>query len=102
MREIHKVYPDARFLMDEERQKLCEMIYRALLDIRILGWDGKASQAAALADAFHNVPSMMWSKDFSLNSFRNFLEGYHQEFPESEGINYPKMFDRFFIDEIQK
>ena len=101
MREIHKIYPDARFLTDEERQMLCEMIYRAFLEIRILGWNGKAEQAASLADAFHNVPSMMWSEDFSLNSFRNFLESYQQDFPKSEGVNYPKMFDRLFVEDIQ-
>jgi hypothetical protein len=49
MREIHKIYPDARLLTDDERQKLCEMIYRALLDIRILGWNGKAAQASSFS-----------------------------------------------------
>lgn len=102
MREINKFYPDARLLTDKERQRLCEMIHRAMLEIRILGWNGKAAQAASLADAFHNVPGMLWSEDFSLNSFRNFLEGYHQEYPESKGINYPKMFDRLFNEEKEE
>lgn len=96
MREIHKIYPDAKLLTDAERQKLCEMIHLAILEIRILGWNGKAAQAAALADAFHNVPNMMWSEDFSLNSFRNFLKSYQQQFPESKGFDYLKMFDRLF------
>lgn len=99
MSEDHKIYSDERFLTDDERQKFCEMIYRAFLEIRILGWDGKAAQAAELADAFHNVPNMMWSENFSLDFFRIFLEGYQQQFPESEGINYPKLFDRLFVKE---
>jgi exonuclease V gamma subunit len=68
-------------------------------------WDGteKQHKQAALADAFHNVPSMMWSEDFSLNSFRNFLESYQQEFSQSEvGVNYPKMFDKLLGERTKK
>lgn len=89
-------------MTDDERRKLCEMIYRAFLEIRILGWNGKTEQAAALADAFHNVPNMMWSEDFSLFFFRNFLESYQQRFPEHEKFDFLKMFDRFFVEEISK
>jgi hypothetical protein len=70
------------------------MIYRALLEIRILGWLGKGQQAADLADAFHNLPAMLWSEDFSLGFFRKFLESYHQRYPEGEGVNYLKVLDR--------
>ena len=102
MSDIKKVFSDAKTLTDDERRKLCEMIYRALLEIRILGWNGKAKQAAELADAFHNVPNMMWNEVFSLDFFRNFLEDYQQQFPDSEGVNYPKMFDKLFSEENQK
>ncbi len=99
MREIHKVFPDAKLLSELQRQKLCEMIYRALLEVRILGWGGKAEQAADLADAFHNLPTMLWSEDFSLDFFRKFLESYHQKYSESGGINYLKMLDRIVNEE---
>lgn len=96
------MYSDERVLTDEERRKLCEMMYRAFLEIRILGWNGKAGQAAALADAFHNVPNMMWSENFSLTFFKNFLENYQQQFPEGDGINFPKVFDNLFTGELKK
>ncbi len=99
MREIHKVFPDARFLTEMERQKLCQMIYRAMLEIRSLGWSGKAEQAADLADAFHNLPAMLWSEDFSLDFLRTFLESYHHKYPESGGINYLMMLKRVVSEE---
>lgn len=97
MREIHKVFPDARMPTDEERQKLSKMIYDAFLEIRILGWQGKAEQAADLADAFHNLPVYLWSEDFSFNFFRKFLEAYHQKYPERGSFNYLKMLDEITV-----
>ena len=99
MREIHKVFPDAKPLTERQRRKLCEMLYRALLEIRALGWDGKAEQIADLADAFHNLPAMLWSEDFSLDFFRNFLEGYRQKYPEGWGTGYIKALDEIMAEE---
>ncbi len=59
------------------------MLYRALLEIRIAGWDGRAEQVADLADAFHNLPTGLWSEDFSLDFFRQFLESYQSKYPDS-------------------
>lgn len=98
MNEADNVAPAARLITDAERQKLCEMIYRAFLEIRLLGWEEKAEQAASLADAFHNVPAMMWSEDFSLNTFRSYLQGYQEKYPENERLNFVKMFDRLFSE----
>jgi hypothetical protein len=89
--------PDARLLTERQRQELCKMLFNALLEIRILGWEGKATQAADLADAFHNLPVYLWSDEFSLNIFRQFLEGYQQIYPERGSFDYLKM-----LDEITK
>ena len=59
---------------EEQRRGLCDMLHRALLEIRILGWSGNASQAGDIADAFHNLPIYMISQDFDLDLFRHFLE----------------------------
>jgi len=34
-------------------------MYRAFLEMRLLGYAGKAAQCADLADAFHNIPYLM-------------------------------------------
>jgi hypothetical protein len=89
--------PDARLLTEQERQELCTILFNALLEIRMFGWEGKAEQAGDVADAFHNLPIYLWSDKFSLSLFRKFLEEYQQKYPESEGFDYVKM-----LDEIAK
>ena len=99
MREIDGAFPDAKTLTERQRQKLCQMIYSAMLEMRILGRGGKAGQVADLADAFHNLPAMLWSEDFSLDFFRTFLEGYRQKYPDGWGTGYLKMLDEVEAEE---
>jgi len=33
------------------------MMHYAFIEMRLLGWGGKAEQVADLADAFHNLPA---------------------------------------------
>ena len=71
------------------------MLYMALLEIRAAGWDGRAQQAADLADAFHNLPMGLWHHDFSLDFFHQFLESYRHKYPDS--------FDHLAaLDEVRK
>ena len=91
--------PDARLLTEQERQELCKMLFNALLEIRMLGNQGKAEQAADVADAFHNLPIYLWSDKFSLNFFRNFLEEYQQKYQEVGCYNYVKMLDEVTREE---
>lgn len=97
MRPIHKIFPDAKMPTDLQRERLCRMLFNALIEIRILGWQGKAEQAADLADAFHNLPIYIWSEDFSLDFFRKFLESYQKKHKNQLFYNYLKMLDQ--IDE---
>jgi hypothetical protein len=83
---------------ERQRQGLCEMIAAAFVEIRLLGWDGKAAQAADLADAFHNVPREMYGLGtWSRSLFRAGLEGYQQKYHvpgQSSHRNYATWFDR--------
>lgn len=89
-------FPDSRMPTEEERQGLIRMLYYALLEIRLLGPRGMSEQAADLADAFHEMPALLWSKEFSFNFFRKFLEGYHERDGAST-FDYLAM-----LDEISK
>lgn len=71
-----------------QQQKLSAMLATALTEIRALGRDGKHGQATALADAFHNLPIVMWTAHFSPKQFRQTLEDYHQSFPGSGYFDY--------------
>jgi hypothetical protein len=86
-------FPDSRLLTDNEREALCRMLHFALCEVRLLGLAGKAQQASDLADAFHCLPDLLWSRNFSLGFFRKFLEGYQSLYPERGGFDYVKMLD---------
>jgi hypothetical protein len=63
-----------------QQKLLCEMIQHAFLEIRMLGWNGRAEQAADIADAFHNIPVAMCAEGFfSWAWFRRELEAYNSK-----------------------
>jgi hypothetical protein len=93
--------PDARLLTEQERQELCKMLFNALLEIRGLGNEGKAEQAADVADAFHNLPVYLWSDQFSLSLFRCFLEEYQRKYQAAGCYNYVKMLDEMIREEVR-
>ena len=99
MRPIHKVFTDAKLPTERQRQRLCKMLYRALLEMRILGWQNKPEQAADLADAFHNLPDSLWSEYFSFDFFRNFLQSYQNKYP-AEGAKYLNMLNKINEEEF--
>lgn len=35
------------------------MLYWALVEVRLAGWDGKGDRCASIADAFHNLPALI-------------------------------------------
>ncbi len=72
-----------------QRKKLCELMHFAFIEIRHLGWSGKAEQAADLADAFHNLPKDMWKEDFALEQFGDlFLKDCQTKYPHGKIQNY--------------
>jgi hypothetical protein len=92
-------HPDSRMPTDRERQELCKMLFDALIEIRLLGREGKAEQAADLADAFHNLPIYLWSNEFSFVFFRQFLKGYQEKYVGSGSFDYVKKLDRIMTAE---
>jgi hypothetical protein len=90
-----KIRQDGKLPTEAQRKKLCKMLSHALLEIRWLGLAGKSQQAADLADTFHNLPSLLWSEDFSLSFFRDRLEQYIKKYTGEEVSNYVP-----WIDEI--
>ena len=82
-------------ISDAQRKKLCEMMYYAFLEVRLLGSRGESEQAAALADAFHHLPKGMWKKHFNLEDFRDsFLAAYQKDYPNQGTRDYVKMIER--------
>jgi len=57
-----------------------KLLQRVLIEIRGLGSQGRAQQAADLADAFHNLPVYMFSESFSWSILRLFVTEYQQKY----------------------
>ena len=87
------MFPDSKIPTQQQRQNPGKMLSYALPEIRGLGNSSKAEQAADLADAFHNLPVYLWSDDFSLVVFREFLQEYQRKYPETGSYDYLAMLD---------
>ena len=82
---------------EQQRQLFAEMMYQAFLEVRGLGFQGKSEQAAALADAFHNLPITMYYPNFDWARSRRYFKAYNNEYPsglETRTADYVAMHDR--------
>jgi hypothetical protein len=75
---------------DAERKKLARLMYLAFVDIRGLILHGDPKQAKDLSDAFHNIPLLMYTPDFSFKAFRSFLESYQEKYRDKARVDYLK------------
>jgi hypothetical protein len=77
-----------------QREALCEMLRQALVEIRALGWAGRAEQVADLADAFHNLPPMMYGwRRWEVSMLRHSLLHYQEKWA---GMEYVAILDLSF------
>ncbi len=77
-------------------EMLCQMMSCAFLEIRIFGWDGNAERAADLADAFQNLPNLLFSDEFDWELFRNTYLKNYQDNHSISSFDYVAI-----LDEIQ-
>ena len=92
------MFEDSRPLTETERLGLCHMLSMAMLEIRLFGYEGKAEQAAYLADAFHNVPIHLFGETFSFRYFRLCMYDSRQRRTEP-GFDYLEMLDKLLREE---
>lgn len=81
-------FDDARMPTDVERKSLSRLMYLAFCDLRVLAKEGRTEQAKDLSEAFHNIPLLMNTSDFSFKAFRDFLERYQQKYKDTARFNY--------------
>ena len=65
-------------LTDAQIKMFCQMMHKAFEEIRSLASVGFPEQAAALADAFHNLTVYLFSPDFSWEKTKMFIAGYQK------------------------
>lgn len=82
---------------EEQRADLCEIIACAFIELRLLGWAGKAAQAADLAEAFHNLPREMYGYGrFNWQVTRGMLQWYEAKWPDQHH-RYTAMLDKIHL-----
>ena len=81
-------FDDARMPTEGERKHLSRIMYLAFVDMRALLLDNAPQQAKDLADAFHNIPLLMHSADFSFSAFRTSLDIYQKRHQGHLHIDY--------------
>src|SRR5437762_3229252 len=85
---------DARLPTEHERQGLSRLMYLAFCDLRGLAIEARAAQAKDLAEAFHNIPLLMYTADFSFKAFRGFLDHYQQKYAGKLSTDYLKEWEK--------
>ena len=82
--------------MTKEEQALLKAMYMAILQIRMLGYEGQndglskeqSMVVADLADAIHNIPEAIASGEYDLNfQVEIMLKGFAEKYPNYEGLN---------------
>ncbi|MBA2620784.1 MAG: hypothetical protein H0U87_06260 [Acidobacteria bacterium] len=80
-------------------EMLCRMMAYAFTEIRMLGWENNAERAADLADAFHNLPILLFDDEFDWDFFRNsYLKEYENKHSKSS-FDYVAMLDKIKLGE---
>lgn len=87
-------FDDVNMATDAERQYLARLMYLSFCDLRVLTNEGRNEQANALADAFHNVPLLMFRNDFSFRAFRDGLRRYQESFRDRPLTDYLEQLDK--------
>jgi hypothetical protein len=93
---------DLKLITERQKELLNQMLFHAMVEIRNLCWGGQTEQAAALSDAFHELPSVMYSEQFSFSWFRKSLEAYqtkHRTLDDKREYDYTKMLDKAMREE---
>ena len=68
---------------EEQRRALFVMVAEAFVEIRALCHEGRSAQAAALADAFHNVAREVYGwGHWDVGAFRSTLAEYQASYPD--------------------
>jgi hypothetical protein len=81
-------------LNDNQRARLAELLHYSLTEIRRLGWDGQAKQAAALADAVESLPNELFGTwVFSWDRLRTLLANYQTDYPDRPGWDFAALVD---------
>ncbi len=85
--------PSSPLPSNEQREKICDLIASAFIELRYL----EGEQAHDLAYAFHNLPKEIYGwGTWSIDGTRGRLQYYQTKHHENIGFNYVNAFNAIF------
>ena len=77
---------------ESQRRALCDLMHRAFVALRLLGYDKKHDVVADLADAFHNLPHEMYCEQtWDSNLLEEELRTFEAKHPEDKVYAFSEM-----------
>lgn len=77
---------------ENQRRQLCELMHRAFVVLRNLGYSKKHEAVAELADVLHNLPHEMYHEEvWDWNLLESGLRAFEEKFPDDKFYPFAKM-----------
>jgi hypothetical protein len=90
--ESTSVVPDRTMPTENQRRALCDLMFRAFVALRFLGYDKKHEVVAHLADAFHNLPHEMFCEEtWDWNLLEAELRAFESKHPDDKVFAFSAM-----------
>ena len=85
LNEYKSVVRDSTMPTENQRRQLCDLMHRAFVALRNLGYGEKHEAVAELADVFHNLPQEMFRKEvWDWNLLESGLRSFEDKFPDDK------------------
>ena len=90
--EYESIVRDPTMPTEGQRRQLCDLMHRAFVALRNLGYGGKHEAIAELADVFHNLPQEMFREEvWDWNLLEAGLRSFEEKFPDDKIFPFAAM-----------
>jgi hypothetical protein len=92
MSEYQSIIRDPTMPTENQRRELCELMHRAFVTLRNLGYSKKHEAVAELADVIHNLPHEMFREEvWGWNLLEAGLRRFEEKYPDDKIFPFAEM-----------
>jgi len=90
--EYESIVRDPTMPTEGQRRQLCDLMHRAFVALRNLGYGEKHEAVAELADVLHNLPQEMYREEvWDWNLLEAGLRSFEEKFPDDKVFPFAAM-----------
>lgn len=90
--EYESIVRDPTMPTEAQRRQLCDLMHRAFVALRSLGYGEKHEAVAELADVFHNLPQEMYREEaWDWNLLEAGLRSFEEKYPDDKVFPFAAM-----------